>query len=229
MSLLGTVKKSGRVVGRGLSILRGAALPNTTNTDPKNAAFEFHLPNPFGGEPLYRAQIALSTTRGAHGDTLRLQAHINGCITPPTQTGEYRARAALPMPTGDTGLARRGRQAAGGVVRFGLSRLPTRAITPLLHQRLQTWIDIQVSSAPLAAGAGAFIPEKLRGLMRDLPRPAAGAPRIAGWMGEIDGPHPGVAQFACLQMDQTDLPPELRGEPFNLSATIASTLVDESD
>jgi hypothetical protein len=44
----------------------------------------------------------------------------------------------------------------------------------------------------------------------------------------IDGPHPGVAQFALLQMDQTDLPPELRGKPFNLSVGLASTLVDES-
>lgn len=235
MSLLGTVKSTSHVVGRGLSLLRGAALPNTVDNTPKSAAFEFHLPNPFGGEPLYRAQISLTTTRGAHGETVRLQAHMNGCLHMPQQvthadhTNAQRAALAAPVTAGGSELVRRGRQAAGGVARYGLSRLPARVIAPLLQRRLQTWIDIQASSAPLAAGADALIPEKLRGLMRNLPRPVAGAPRIAGWMGDIDGPHPGVAQFTCLQMDQTDLPPELRGKPFNLSASVASTLVDESE
>lgn len=231
MSLLGTVKSTGQVVGRGLSVLRGAALPGTLDNHPKSAAFELQLPNPFGGEPLYRAHITLTTTHGAHGDSVRLQAHLNGCLRMPSQTHQSDGqRAALPAPAAaGTSLARRGRRAAGGVVRFGLSRLPRSLVAPLLQQRLQTWINIQASSAPLAAGAGAFIPEKLRGLMREVPRPAAGAPRIAGWMGHIDGPHPGVAQFTCLQIDQTDLPAELRGQPFNLSASVASTLVNESE
>ncbi len=226
MSLTSRVKQSRRALDRGLSLLFPNHKPDNIDNQPHQAAFEFKLPNPFGGEPLYRAQISLTTTPHAQGETLRLQAHINGCLTlPDAQTG---AEALPASNTGGTGLARRGRNAASGLVRYGVSRVPAKLFAPILQRRMQTWIDIRASSAPLAAGAEALIPERVRNMLREVPRAKPGEPRVVGWSGNIDGPHPGVAQFALLQMDQTDLPPELRGKPFNLSVGLASTLVDES-
>lgn len=214
------------MVGRGLSLLSPKSKTNVVISAPVQSGFEFQLPNPFGGEPLYRAQIKLTTTQHAQGETLRLQAHINGCLTMPQPLKD--AKALPQSENTGTGLARRGRHAAGGLVRFGVSRVPAQLFAPILKRRLQTWVDIRISDAPFAAGAEALIPESLRKMMREVPRAKPGEPRVAGWAGEIDGPHPGVAQFTLLQMDQTDLPPELRGKPFNLSVGLASTLVDES-
>lgn len=229
MSLTNRVKNANRAVRQGLSLFGIGRPPTALDNQPQQSAFEFSLPNPFGGEPLYRARISLTTTQHAHGESLRIQAHMNGCLTMPRTLDEASALPAADGGSGGNRLARRSQSAATGLVRYGVSRLPARLFAPILQQRMQTWIDIQASSAPLAAGADAFIPERLRGMLREIPRTRPGQPRIAGWAGEIDGPRPGMAQFTLLQMDQTDLPPELRGKPFNLSASVASTLVDESD
>lgn len=227
MSLTRRIKKGRRVVTRGLALLLPNYTVDTTDNQPRRAAFEFQLPNPFGGEPVYRAQFCLTSTPHAQGETLRLQAHINGCLRMPEPLAH--SHPALPgTESGNTGLVRYGRNAATGLVRYGVSRLPAKLFAPLLERRLQTWVDIRASSAPLAAGAEALIPERVRNIMREVPRNKPGEPRVAGWTGPIEGPHPGVAQFALIQMDQTDLPHELRGKPFNLSVGFASTLVDES-
>ena len=231
MSLIKRVNKARYTLRRSLASLRGETLPELSSSQASQSTFEFQLPNPFGGEPLYRARISLTTTPNAHGETLRLQAHINGCLSmPKPQTQPHAPRAALPTTQNrGTSLVQHGQKIAGGLVRLGVSRLPAQLFAPILQQRVQTWIDIQASSAPLAAGAEALIPDRLRTIMREVPRTKPGEPRVAGWAGAIDGPYPGHAQFLHMQMDQTDLPPELRGKPFNLSASFASTLVDESE
>lgn len=176
---------------------------------PKRALLDVNLPHPFGGAPLCRASLALETTRHSSGESFHLRLHLDGWLRP--------APAAKPaLPLARTGLVAFGRQAAGGLARRGFARLPA-----FTGGRLRSWIDVRASTAPLAAGADALLPARLRALTGGpVPRPRAGEPRIGLWQDR--GAAGEVAQLALLQMDQSDLPPRYRDRPFSLAASIAT-------
>lgn len=188
---------------------------------PQRNAFSVSLPNPLGGRPLCRATFAWTTTHHADGDSLRLQAHVDGAFyAPPVRDGR-------PLSDGgrrSRGLVAAGRDAARGLARRGLTRMPA--------QRLRTWIDVQATTSPLASGAEALIPERLREICGGgLPRQRAGEPRIGIWTGPA-GPG-GDAQLALLQIDRDDFPSDYPRRPFSLIASVASlsepAISDEGD
>lgn len=178
---------------------------------PQRNTYTLSLPNPFGGAPLCRATVAVTTTRHAQGETLRMQAHVDGHFrAPPVEQAP-----ALGGSRRRGGLVAAGRSAARGLARRGLSSLPVS------ERRMRTWIDVQASTAPLAAGAEALIPERLRELCGGgLPRQGTGEPRVGVFMSPAGGAS--SAQLALLQLDQDDLPEPYRSRPFSLLASVAS-------
>lgn len=204
MSLLNRLRQN-------LSRRVGGALPVALE-QPQSSSYTLSLPNPFGGAPLCQATLAVTTTRHAEGETVRMRAHIDGCFRASPESTAAHSLAGEPTRHG---LGRSGRNLVRMLARDGLSRLP------MPEHRVRTWIDIQASTAPLAAGAEALLPERLRELCGGaLPRGQAGEPRVGVFAGPAGGAS--YAQLGVLQLDQDDLPPSYRDRPFSLLASVAS-------
>lgn len=206
MSLLNRLKQR-------LSQRAAGALP-TALEQPQSSSYTLSLPNPFGGAPLCQATLAVTTTRHADGETVRMQAFVDGHFRAPSASPTAFALDHSPT-AGGRRLTQVGRSMVRTLACNGLARLP------LPERRLRTWLDIQASTAPLAAGAEALLPERLRELCGGgLPRGQAGEPRIGVFVGPAGGAS--YAQLGVLQLDQDDLPEPYRERPFNLFASIAS-------
>lgn len=198
---------------------------------PKDAVVGLHLPNPYGGRPWLSATFALSSTPHGQGDTVRLRAHIDGCMRVPRAAGD--APVLAHATTGRRSLMARGQGAAASAVRGVVDRLPAERLAPLTSRRWRSWIDVQVSTSPLDEGADALVPERLRRLWGGgLPRVARGEPRIGLWSGPSGGPLGGKASLVLLQLDENDMPRVgVRGdrEGFNLNASVAQVVEPDSD
>lgn len=204
MSLLNRLKQN-------LSRRAESALPAAPE-QPQRSSYTLSLPNPFGGAPLCQATVAVTTTRHAEGESVRMQAFVDGHFRsqPPNPAAD-----ALEHGHPSRGLVPAGRSAARSLARRGLSRLP------IPERRVRTWIDVQASTAPLAAGAEALLPERLRELCGGgIPRGPAGEPRVGVFAGPAGGAS--YAQLGLLQLDQEDLPAPYRDQPFSLLASVAS-------
>lgn len=204
MSLLNRVK-------RNLTRRADRAAPLAPE-EPQSSSYTLSVPNPFGGSPLCQATLAVTTTRHAEGESVRMQAYVDG---------HFRSRplrptaGALENDRPDRGLVKAGRSAARSLARRGLSSLP------LPERRVRTWVDLQASTAPLASGAEALVPTRLRELCGGgLPRGPAGEPRVGVFSGPAGGAS--YAQLGLLQLDQDDLPEPYRNRPFSLLASVAS-------
>lgn len=205
MSLFNRVKKNlaGRAGGQLSQILE----------QPKRNSYTVRLPNPFGGAPLCQATVAVTSTRHAEGQSLRIKAYMDG---------NFRASPIESTVTAldggervDGGLRRASSQAVRRLAQRGLSRLS------MPDRRVRTWIDIQTSTAPLASGAEALLPEQVRDLCGgSLQRRRQGEPRIGLFMGPAG--HVAHAQLGVVQLDQDDMPQPYRGRPFSLIASVAS-------
>lgn len=197
---------------------------------PSNSVIDVHLPNPYGGRPWLSATFALSSTPHGQGDTVRLRAHIDGCMRVPRVR---RAPALTHTGSGERSLIARGQRAAAGAVRGVLDRLPAERLAPLSERRWRSWIDVQVSTSPLDAGADALVPERLRRLWgAGLPRAASGEPRIGLWSGPSGGPRGGRASLVWLQLDEEDMPgvgARADRTGFNLNASVAQVVEPDSD
>ncbi len=208
---------------------RGGALPPAAS-QPGNAVVGLHLPNPYGGRPWLSATFALTSTPHGQGDTLRLRAHIDGCIRIPSGVD---AAALSHSADKRRSLIARGQSMAAGAVRGVVDRLPAERLAPLTGRRWRSWIDVQVSTSPLDRGADALVPERLRALYGNgLPRVARGEPRIGLWSGPAGGPVGGKASLALLQLDENDLP-RVRGrgpgQGFNLNASVAQVVEPDAE
>ncbi len=208
---------------------RGEALSPGTS-QPSNAVVGLHLPNPYGGRPWLSATVALTSTPHGQGDTLRLRAHLDGCVRIPRGIG------AAVLPEGANKprtLIARGQSVAAGAVRGVVDRLPAERLAPLTGRRWRSWIDVQVSTSPLDRGADALVPERLRALCgAGLPRVARGEPRIGLWSGPAGGAAGGKASLVLLQLDEDDLPKAGRrgdGQGFNLNASVAQVVEPDAE
>ncbi|GAB3671956.1 hypothetical protein [Salinisphaera aquimarina] len=189
----------------------------------QDAHVQLRVPNPYGGAPWLTATVALTTTPHGQGETLRLRAHIDGCMSLP---GSQTVHERLDQGSRDRrSLVRHGRDAAAGLVRRVVDRLPAERLAPLTSQRWRSWLDVQLSTSPLDGGADALMPERLRGIYGGgLPQAGTGEPRIGVWSGPAGGPAGGVAQLVMLQLDERDFGSQARAagrSGFNLNASIA--------
>lgn len=206
--------------------LAGSGELMSSSPQPRASSVQLQLPNPYGGRPWLTAMVALSSVPHGHGETLRLRAHLDGCMRMPL---DHRSvYTALPARRGlRQSLVAYGRSVAASVVRGIVDRLPAEQLQPLTTRRWRSWLDVQLSTSPLDAGADALMPEPLRRMYDGgLPRAGAGEPRIGVWSGPADGPAGGVAQLALLQLDERDVGRDRHqaGSGFNLNASIAQVI-----
>lgn len=198
-----------------------------------DASLRLTLPNPYGGPAWVTATVALSSRPRGMGETVRVRGHVDSCFRMPARAAD---RGALAHDASDRGLslARYGREAAISLARRTVERLPRAVRMRLAEQRRQSWIDMQISTAPLDAGAAALMPERLREIYGDrLPQVASGGPRVGVWSGPAGGARGGLARLAMVQLDQNDFGGGGRRdeERFSLNLSIAEVVepVDEGD
>lgn len=197
----------------------------------RDARVQLRLPSPYGGQPWVTATVALSSVPHGQGETWRLRAHVDGCLRLPAHAGQ---RRGLPHDAGRRSLVRAGRDAAASMVRGVVDRLPAERLAPLTARRWRSWMDVQLSTAPLDAGADALMPKALREVYGGgLPRLGPGEPRVGVWSGPAGGLAGGIASLALLQLDESDLRVGASGEResprFNLNASIAQLVEPAGD
>lgn len=194
---------------------------------PREASLRLTLPNPYGGPAWITATVALSSRPRGMGETVRVRGHIESCFRMP-ETHADRAALSHDGAADSRSLMRYGRRAAASLTRRAVARLPRAARQRLAEQRRQGWIDMQISTAPLDAGAAALMPEPLRAVYGyTLPQAVPGGPRIGVWAGPAGGARGGMARLAMVQFDQNDIDGGHRGdedERFSLNLSIAEVV-----
>ncbi|MEK6807222.1 MAG: hypothetical protein AABY95_11310 [Pseudomonadota bacterium] len=163
--------------------------------------------------PLWQMQLEMKSEPQAGGERLRLRAHFKLSL-----------RKALPAP-GDAQAASSLPARVGQWVERRLDTpLMQTLAAPLLDRELNTWVEMQTSTAALDAGAKALLPTQLARLGIE---PKNDQP-VQAWAGELRGAKPGFAQMTLLQLDQRHIPPNLQqvfaDRPFQLSAAIVNVI-----
>lgn len=191
-----------------------------------DARVQLRLPNPYGGKPWVTATVALSAVPHGQGETLRLRAHVDGCMRLPGTAGVNERLGH--HGAGRRSLVHQGRDAAANLVRQAVARMPAERLARLSSQRWRSWLDVQLSTSPLDGGADALMPERLRSVYGSgLPRAGTGEPRIGVWSGPAGGAAGGVAQLVLLQLDERDFGVRARerNRPgLSLNASIAQVV-----
>jgi hypothetical protein len=192
---------------------------------PQDLSLQASIPNPFGGEPLAQLRVRITTERQAHGETLRLRAHLKGRLELPEGS-----RPALPGPdaadSGQRALVPRAQRAAAGLLRRGLETGLARRLTPYLERRFESWVDLQAATAPLDQGAQALVPDsvQLLGLGRSPALRLGDEGRVETWVGRCTGEHAGVAQVTLVQFSEPTGPAHRRRarKPLHVAASVAT-------
>jgi len=198
------------------------ASPPVDTIEPSQWNWAFELPG-VAGTPLCRLQLALERTPVGAGTQLELRAHVHSRM----------ASAAQPPPPDfdrdpvrDIGLA--------APVLAALIRSPRlrRLAAPLIHSDFDSWLNIRASTADLAAGAEALMPDAEP--LRRLGINPAAHPELPTqtWIGRIGGSAPGHVQLSLLRLGAENLPTAVRellhGRPFQLVGLLATVVTRPS-
>jgi len=128
-------------------------------------------------------------------------------------------------------------QRVGQWLRRRLDNPLLRAVAePLLRHDFNSWIELRASTADLADGAGALLPESSRlkalGIEPKLSDASHEAPMAQSWTGSAMGPRPGFAQVSLLQIDKRHLPPALAAllgaRPFQMAAALINVVEEDA-
>lgn len=195
----------------------------------EHMAFSTEIPGSDAEHPLWRLTVEVVERPEGDGERLRVRAHVRA------RFGELgaMARAALthqPVETGGGRLQRVTRGLGRALAQRFESPLVQKLAAPLARLNVDTWFDVQISTAALDAGSNALLPapEQLARL-GIVPRSDAGRDAIVeSWFGRSGGLHPGNAQMTLLRLDKSQLPPAvaqlLGGKPFQLAAAMVSVV-----
>lgn len=182
--------------------------------------------------PLCRVQLQMISEPHADGERLRLRAHVQTNLASALRPALRHSApdAARPALGSDGRSTLTLAQRAGGVVqRTALRALEIPALRtlaePLLQFDLNSWIEIQASTASLADGSHQLLPQQDKlAALGIRPKRATDQPVAESWAGEAPD---GFAQVSVLQIDKRHLPERLRrqiGErPFSLAPAIVNT------
>lgn len=199
--------------------------------DDAPLAFSAELPGGVHGA-LMKLDVRVETEPHGDGERLCLRAHLQSNFASVLKPllNESAPHAALPRSE-TRSLARReriGLLAERGLRRAMNNRLARRLAEPLLRTDVNTWLEVQASTASLDAGAHALVPqnEKLAALgIRPTRREGA---HMENWSGAAGN---GFAQVSLLQLDKASLPPALAkrlgDQPFNLAAMMVNTVEEK--
>lgn len=163
--------------------------------------------------PLWQMRLEMNSEPEAGGERLRLRAHFKLSL-----------RKALPAPSDAQAASSLPARVGQWVERRLDAPLMQRLAAPLLDRDLNTWVEMQTSTAALDAGAKALLPTQLARLGIEPKNDQA----VQAWAGELRGAKPGFAQMTLLQLDQRHIPPNLQqvfaDRPFQLSAAIVNVI-----
>ena len=163
--------------------------------------------------PLWQMQLEMKSEPEADGERLRLRAHFKLSL-----------RKALPAPAQTVPAANLPARVGAWIERRLDTPLMQSLAEPFLDRDLNTWIEVQSSTAALDDGAKALLPTRLAelGITPRDDRP------LQAWAGELQGAHPGFAQMTLLQLDRRHLPPDLQSalgdKPFQLTAAVVNVI-----
>lgn len=190
------------------------------------------------GKPLWRINVEMHSEPQGDGERLHLRAHWQANFAsalapalgadaeapPVAESGPGRSREMLPA------------QRVGQWLKRRLDNPLLRAVAePLLRHDFNSWIELRASTADLADGAGALLPEtdRLRalGIEPKLSDAKNDAPLTQSWAGSAMGARPGFAQVSLLQIDKRHLPPALAAllgaRPFQMAAAVINVAEEE--
>lgn len=215
--------------------------PRRPPTRPLPAVLEQHaftaeIPGASADRPAWRLRIEMVTEAQGEGERVRIRAHLHSRLgeilasLPTAGTG----RAALgheTPPAGEapasTALAPAYRLAARGL-RLALAVPALRRLAePVLRHEVDSWIELRATTADLAGGAAALLPEveQLKALGIE-PPPGDGA-LAQSWAGPA-GAGTGFAQVSLLRFDRRHLPAALKAllgdRPFSLAAAVVNVV-----
>lgn len=185
-------------------------------------------------EPLWRLQLQWLTQAQGDGDRMVLRAHLQtnfaSALRPALAAPhKHPPRQALTHGSHSGGLLRL-RERAGHAAQQLAQRalrapLIRRLAEPLLEFDVNTWVEIQASTASLNSGSHSLLPQAERLAKLGIhPRTPDAQPVAETWAGDAGT---GFAQVSVLQMDRRHLPPRLQKllgkQPFGLAATVVNT------
>lgn len=206
--------------------LRALTTKRAESVHGRDSSFSLELPNPYGGPAWAKATLVWSTQPRGVGKTIRIRGHLDHCLR--LSHAVAGQRLAHEQAASDSAWARRGRQAIATWAQGAIERLPRGLRRRLSEQRRRGWVDIQLSTAPLDAGAAALMPEQLRQLYGDkLPQLMPGGPRVGVWAGPAGGPNGGLARLAMVQLDAADMGRQSRlsdEERFSINFNLAEVV-----
>lgn len=204
-----------------------AKLPRPADAEER-LAFTAELPGADPKRPLWRVGVEWAERNEGDGERLRLRVHVR------TTLAEALARAprqeSLSASVSGGGLMPAVTRGVSRAIMRGLELpLVRRLAAPLLEHDVNTWFELQVSTAALDGGTRALLPapEQLARLGIK-PRKEGDAPVVESWTGASGGAKPGLAQVSLLRLVKEQLPPGLAAllgaRPFQLAAAIVNVI-----
>lgn len=218
---------------------QGIALLRTLANRPEPGAVEdlsFVAEIPLAGShtPLWRLNLQVSSEPHGDGEKLRVRAHLQtnfaSALKPALRAPQ--TAQALPSPQRPNLAQRAGALAQRTASRALQLPLVSALAEPLLEHDLNTWVEVNASTASLDRGSRDLLPqgERLAALgIRPKARSDGSTPMVETWAGEAPG---GFAQVSLIQMDKQHLPPalvqSLGDKPFQLAAAVVNTVERKS-
>ena len=206
---------------------RSGATPPAIDSDHLPDRFTFSAAIPAGRlGSLCRVDLQLLREPQQDGERMHLRAHIQTHFASVLRPALLQAAGDAPSSTRAIEPAgRAARLANRGLQKVLATRLVQRVVAPLLTHDFNTWMEVQASTEPLDDGAHSLLPQQEKlAAMGIVPARGAG-PRAENWASRTPQ---GYAQLSLLQIDKSDLPPELAKrfgkQPFQLAATIVNTI-----
>ncbi|MDR3419007.1 MAG: hypothetical protein P4L83_22770 [Nevskia sp.] len=199
--------------------------------DGERFTLSAEIPGLRPGKPLWRLNVELQSEPQGDGERLRLRAHWQANFA--SALGPALGAEA---PRGAPSAEKLPAERVGQWLQRRLDNPLLRALAePLLRHNFNSWIELRASTADLADGAGALLPEteqlKALGIEPRFGTSGEDAPLTQTWAGSAMGPHPGFAQVSLLQFDKRHLPPALAAllgsRPFQLAAALVNVVEED--
>lgn len=213
---------------RGLAAVRSArsgdsSLPAAGK--PEYFAFSAEIPGLSQSKPLWRIAVEMNTQPQGDGEQLSLRVHWQANLSSGLALDAPRAGSAN---SSSSVVAAR----VGDFMRAGLSQPLVRQLAkPFLQHDFSSWMEIRASSADLADGTRALLPQRERLQALGVELPEGDGPITQTWAA-TPGSQPGFAQLSLLRLDKKHLPPALAtllgSRPFQLAAAIVNVIEPKS-
>lgn len=207
---------------------RNASLTGDDDT-AQTERYRFSAAIPVAGlGSICRIDLQLLREPQRDGERLHLRAHLQtnfGSVLRPALAQAASAEVLDAPRSASRSLApadRAARLATRGLQRVLATPLAQRIGDSLATHDFNTWVEVQASTEPLNDGAHSLVPQQDK-----LAAMGIVAARGSGPQNWITRSAQGFAQLSLLQLDKSDLPPELSrrfgDQPFQLAAAIVNT------